>query len=89
IEYATWVRPREITRTLPALLAMRGAPPVQNADATLLPDVERERALLDLFYGSALAAYRGDRDGWSRDAAELARAGRDNPYFRWFIGGPE
>ncbi|CAB3867330.1 fused MFS/spermidine synthase [Achromobacter piechaudii] len=89
IEYATWVRPREITRTLPALLAMRGAPPVQNADATLLPDIERERALLDLFYGSALAAYRGDRDGWSRDAAELARAGRDNPYFRWFIGGPE
>lgn len=89
IEYATWVRPREIVRALPALLELRGAPPVQDASPALMADIGRERAQLDLFYRSALAAYRGDRDGWARDAAALARAGQGNPYLRWFIGQDE
>jgi len=87
IEYATWVRPREVARTLPELLALRGDPPVQGGDAVLAAGIERERAQLDLFYRSALAAYRGDRDGWARDAAALAQAGQENPYLRWFMGG--
>jgi spermidine synthase len=33
IEYAPWVRDREITRVLPALLDLRSAPPLVNADA--------------------------------------------------------
>nr|WP_255592482.1 fused MFS/spermidine synthase [Bordetella sp. BOR01] len=89
IEYATWVRPREVVRTLPELLALRGDPPVQGGSAALMADIERERAPLDLFYRSALAAYRGDREGWARDAAALAQAGQDNPYLRWFIGGQD
>ncbi|MBO1113858.1 fused MFS/spermidine synthase [Bordetella petrii] len=86
IEYASWVRPREVARTLPELLALRGDPPVQGGDAALLADIARERARLDLFYRSALAAYRGDREGWARDAAALAQAGQGNAYLRWFIG---
>lgn len=86
IEYASWVRPREVLRTLPELLALRVDPPVQGGDAVLWADIARERARLDLFYRSALAAYRGDREGWARDAAALARAGQGNAYLRWFIG---
>lgn len=48
-----------------------------------------ERAVLDLFYRSTLAAYRGDREGWSRDAPVLARASRENAYLRWFMSGTE
>jgi len=87
IEYAAWVRPREVTRTLPALLALRGPPPLQGADAALVEDIGRERASLDRFYRSALAAYQGDREAWARDAGVLAEAGRGNPYLRWFFGG--
>ncbi|ALM86845.1 spermidine synthase [Bordetella sp. N] len=87
IEYATWVRPRELTRTLPALLDLRGAPPIAVNDPALLAAIARERAALDMFYTSALAAYDGDRGAWARNAAALARLSRDNPYLRWFMGG--
>ncbi|RXN93431.1 spermidine synthase [Achromobacter aloeverae] len=86
IEYATWVRPRELTRTLPALLALRGEPPLVGGDAGLAGGIADERAALDLFYRSALAAYDGDRDAWRKDAPALARRARDNPYLRWFFG---
>ncbi|WP_143220250.1 MULTISPECIES: spermidine synthase [unclassified Achromobacter] len=87
IEYATWVRPRELTRTLPALLDLRTAAPVAASDQALLADMARERGALDLFYTSALAAYDGDRGAWARNAPALARLSRDNPYLRWFMGG--
>ncbi|WP_411469427.1 spermidine synthase, partial [Achromobacter xylosoxidans] len=89
IEYAPWVRPREIVRTLPALMALRGAPPLQGPPADWAADIDGERAVLDLFYRSALAAYRGDRESWSRDAPVLARASRENAYLRWFMSGTE
>jgi len=87
IEYATWVRPRELTLTLPALMALRGDPPIVAADQALWPAIARERHALDLFYDSALAAYGGDRSVWAGNATELARLARDNPYLRWFMGG--
>ncbi|CAB3628153.1 fused MFS/spermidine synthase [Achromobacter pestifer] len=87
IEYATWVRPREVVRTLPALLSARGQPPLGRADAELTREIDRERNVLDLFYQSALAAYEGDRNEWARNAAALATASRDNAYLRWFTRG--
>ncbi|MFY0479905.1 fused MFS/spermidine synthase [Achromobacter marplatensis] len=87
IEYATWVRPREVARTLPALLAQRSEPPLGAVDAGMALDIDSQRSALDVFYQSALAAYEGDRDGWARNGARLAAASRDNPYLRWFTGG--
>lgn len=86
IEYATWVRPREVARTLPALLAERGPPPLAAVGEEMSREIDRERNVLDLFYRSALAAYEGDREGWARNAAQLEAVRGDNPYLRWFAG---
>ncbi len=87
IEYAAWVRPREISRTLPALLAQRSEPPLISADPALTRAIAGERDELDLFYQTALAAYDGNREAWARNAPRLAAASRSNPYLRWFTGG--
>ncbi|MNV81408.1 hypothetical protein D3C71_1750750 [compost metagenome] len=81
------MRPREVARTLPALLSERSQPPLGPVDANMAQEIDRERGVLDVFYQSALAAYQGDRDGWARNGARLAAASRDNPYLRWFTGG--
>ncbi|MCD0502194.1 fused MFS/spermidine synthase [Bordetella petrii] len=86
IEYAPWVRPREVVRTLPALMEQRTDPPIEAGQSLLAEQIARERTGLDLFYRSALAAYRGDRGGWAADAAALAEMAQGNPYLRWFMG---
>ncbi|KAG1390429.1 hypothetical protein G6F58_012988 [Rhizopus delemar] len=43
IEYATWVRPREVARTLPALLSERSQPPLGSMDSSLMQEIDRER----------------------------------------------
>lgn len=89
IEYAGWVRPREITRVLPALLALKGAPPLQGADPAFASAVNERWQALARFYSLSLHAYNGNRQAWAREARELARSDGDNPYFRWFLGpGP-
>ncbi|MFJ3077142.1 fused MFS/spermidine synthase [Pseudomonas sp. NPDC087029] len=89
IEYAGWVRPREITRVLPALLALKGAPPLQGADPAFASAVSERWQALARFYSLSLHAYNGNRQAWAREARELARSDGDNPYFRWFLGpGP-
>ncbi|MGS1011473.1 fused MFS/spermidine synthase [Achromobacter anxifer] len=85
IEYATWVRPREVTRTLPALLALRSEPPLAGASEGLRADMQLERARLDTFYRASLAAYVGDRETWGREMNKLARDDGDNAYYRWFM----
>ncbi|WP_256658184.1 MULTISPECIES: spermidine synthase [unclassified Pseudomonas] len=87
IEYAPWVRPREITRVLPALLALRVAPPLENANPSVLAAVNDEWALLRRFYGLSLLAYNGNREAWMREARALAPISAENPYMRWFTGG--
>ncbi|MFG0463645.1 fused MFS/spermidine synthase [Pseudomonas putida] len=87
IEYASWVRPREITRVLPALLALRVAPPLENANPSVLAAVNDEWALLRRFYGLSLLAYNGNRQAWIREARALAPISAENPYMRWFTGG--
>ncbi len=86
IEYAPWVRPKEIARTLPNLLALRTVPPLAGADAALREEIDRQRqALLD-FYTAGIAAYNGDRDVWSAAIQRVLAADGKNPYYRWIIG---
>jgi len=87
IEYAPWVRTREITRVLPELLALGSEPPVVNAYAGFVSDVAGERESLMSFYAAGMAAYNGDRDGWQRAMRRVMAADGSNPYYRWIAGG--
>ncbi|PWU28773.1 spermidine synthase [Pseudomonas sp. RW407] len=87
IEYAPWVRAREITRVLPVLLALRRAPPLEGAEPSFRAAVDDHWARLRRFYDLSLHAYRGDRQAWARDARQVVRDDGDNPYYRWFLGG--
>lgn len=87
IEYAQWVRPREITRVLPALLALRVVPPLENASPSERAAVDDEWQLLRRFYGLSLLAYNGNRQAWIREARALGPISAQNPYMRWFTGG--
>ncbi len=87
IEYAPWVRSKEITRVLPELLALRTPPPLLRADAGFQGAVSDQWRTLARFYALTLHAYNGNRQAWAREMRGLARSDGDNPYFRWFIGG--
>jgi predicted membrane-bound spermidine synthase len=86
IEYAPWVRAKEISRVLPELLDLYKAPPLMNADAGFNERMETHRQRLMQFYRASLHAYDGDRDAWGRDIREVMQGDRANPYFRWFVG---
>lgn len=86
IEYANWVRPREITRALPALLALRTPVPLEGAEPAFASAINDQWQTLQLFYSLSLHAYNGNRQAWAREARELARSDGNNPYFRWFLG---
>lgn len=87
IEYATWVRPKEITRVLPRLFALRTAPPFQGADEAFRAAVADERDRLWRFYGAGLHAYNGERELWAREMKRVMIEEGGNPYYRWFVGG--
>lgn len=86
IEYAPWVRAREITRVLPALLDLHIAPPLVNADAGFNERMNAHRQRLMQFYRASLHAYDGDREAWGRDIREVMLGDGGNPYYRWFVG---
>ncbi|MGF0238274.1 fused MFS/spermidine synthase [Rhodococcus sp. IEGM1300] len=86
IEYAPWVRAKEITRVLPALLDLHIAPPLVNADASFMERMNTHQQRLMQFYRASLHAYDGDRDAWARDMREVMLGDGGNPYFRWFGG---
>ena len=86
IEYAQWVRPKEITRTLPNLLSLRTDPPVVGADDALGAEITRQRQSLMDFYTAGIAAYNGDREQWSQAIDRVLAADDHNPYYRWIIG---
>ena len=86
IEYAPWVRSKEITRVLPALLDLRVPAPLVNADAAFARTLAAEQQRLMQFYRASLHAYDGDRDAWGRDIREVLQQDSANPYYRWFIG---
>jgi hypothetical protein len=86
IEYAPWVRPDEITRSLPALLALRTSPPLRNATESQWNQVTEDRDRLHALYAAALAAYNGDRARWSRIVSTFGASDLRNAYYRWFLG---
>ncbi|MDI2595545.1 fused MFS/spermidine synthase [Pseudomonas sp. 681] len=86
IEYAPWVRAKEISRVLPALLDLHIAPPLVNADAGFVERMNVHQQRLMQFYRASLHAYDGDRDAWARDIREVMSGDSGNPYYRWFVG---
>ena len=86
IEYAPWVRAKEISRVLPALLDLRQPLPLINADPAFVERMNIHQQRLMQFYRSSLHAYDGDREAWGRDIREVIRGDGANPYYRWFVG---
>ncbi|MBB5326555.1 fused MFS/spermidine synthase [Tunturiibacter gelidoferens] len=86
IEYSRWVRPKEITRVLPELLALRTDPPLVDADDALRNEVIRQRQGLLDFYSAGLAAYTGDREGWDHAMQRVVDTDDNNPYYRRIAG---
>ncbi|HMD22035.1 MAG TPA: fused MFS/spermidine synthase [Alloacidobacterium sp.] len=86
IEYASWVHPKEITRTLPELLALRSDLPLAEGDDVLRAEIVRQRQGLLDFYTAGIAAYNGDRATWSAAMQRVLAADSGNPYYRWIIG---
>lgn len=86
IEYAPWVRAKEISRVLPALLDLHRPPPLLNADPTFSERMNVHQQRLMQFYRASLHAYDGDRQAWARDIREVMRGDSANPYYRWFVG---
>ncbi|MCY1495874.1 hypothetical protein D9M68_297860 [compost metagenome] len=86
IEYAPWVRRDELARVLPALLALREAPPLGNADEAFRIALADQRTRLERFYALGLYAYTGQRQAWVRTARQVLAEDGGNPYYRWFLG---
>ncbi len=83
IEYAPWVRPREILRSLPSLLALARPVPV---DATRAQNqaIQRSYEQLLSFYEAAYRSYANDTSSWSERRIDAQRAGA-NAYYDWFF----
>ncbi|UVM13947.1 fused MFS/spermidine synthase [Pseudomonas protegens] len=86
IEYAPWVRPREINRVLPELLNLRHPPVLVNVSPEFRQRMNQESRNLMQFYRASLHAYDGDREAWAREIRELLQVDGGNPYYRWFVG---
>jgi hypothetical protein len=86
IEYAPWVRSKEIARVLPALLDLRVPAPLLSADPAFTRTLSSEQQRLMQFYRASLHAYDGDRTAWGRDIQAVLQQDSANPYYRWFIG---
>jgi predicted membrane-bound spermidine synthase len=82
IEYAAWVRPGELSRVLPKLLALRTDVPVQGASPALLAGIAREREALLAFYDAGLAAYDRDEARWRAAIDRMAEQADTNTYYR-------
>ncbi len=87
IEYAPWVRPKEITRTLPNLLALETDLPLTGSDLDdLRGEIATQRQGLLDFYTAGIAAYHGDREAWTQAMRRVLAVDENNPYYRWIAG---
>ena len=84
IEYASWIRPREITRVLPKLLDLREPPPVVASSHEKARIEIAHRRLVD-FYEISLLAYAGEREAWAVRAQAFSRNAEANAYYDWFF----
>jgi predicted membrane-bound spermidine synthase len=89
IECSAWVRPDELTRVLPELLALASEPPIISAGESFRAEISQERSNLLDFYSAGLAGYKGDQSMWSKFIAPVLHRDSDNPYYRWFVGSPD
>jgi spermidine synthase len=85
IEYASWIRPREITRVLPKLLDLREPPPVVASSGDKARIESSFRRLAD-FYEISLSAYSRDREAWAARVEAFSRSNEPNAYYDWFFG---
>jgi len=83
IEYASWVRPKEVARVLPRLLAMHEVAPLRGADEIMRSRVAADRERLMTFYRAGLHAYGGDRLSWEGEMRRVM-GGSPDPYYNWF-----
>ncbi len=89
IEYASWVRPDELQRILPALIALRTELPLVAADPTTKASIAEAHNRLLLFYQASLNAYAGYRAEWARDLELLMQVEPANPYYKWFVSSSQ
>lgn len=89
IEYASWVRPDELQRTLPALIALRTQAPLLAVDPATKTAIAEAHNRLLLFYQASLNAYAGYRAEWARDMELLMRGEQANPYYGWFVSSSQ
>jgi spermidine synthase len=83
IEVAPWLRPGEMARVLPEVLATTTDPPLRNATAPLWEDVEAHRGELGLLFRALQASLEGDA-AVQREALRRLRVGAPgNPYYAW------
>ena len=86
VEYGSWVRPNEITRVLPQLMALQTPIPVEGADSALQSEIAIRHGTLMNFYIAGLAAYEGDRETWAKTIAKVQVAEPKNAYYSWIAG---
>ena len=85
IEYAGWVRKKEITRVLPNILQFRKTPNIA-ADMVIRQAVEKEHQQLMNFYRAGLHAYKGEKAQWISLMQDVLSRDPGNPYYLWVIG---
>jgi spermidine synthase len=86
VEYGSWVRPNEITRVLPQLMALQTLVPVEGADSALQSEIAMRHGTLMNFYIAGLAAYEGDRETWAEAMGKVQVAEPKNAYYSWIAG---
>ena len=85
IEYASWVRPRELVRILPKLLALRAPPPVIASDDEKIRIEISYGRLIDFYEISVLAVAR-DREAWATKVQAFSQSREPNAYYDSFFG---
>ena len=89
IEVAPWLRPGEMARVLPAVVAVTTDPPLAGASPEFEAEVHRHRGHLGLLFQALQASLEGDRARSGASLARLRASAPDNPYYAWIAPGPQ
>jgi len=84
IEYADWVRPREIARVLPAVMRTHTPLPLP-AEEPWLSQIEQEQYTLWRLYKAQLSLVQGAEDDWYAQIVDVLRADPGNAYYQWLL----
>jgi spermidine synthase len=80
---APWLRPGEMARILPAVMAVTTDPPLVGAEAGFLEQLARHRGELGLLFQALQASQEGDRATAAASLRRLRMADPDNLYYAW------